>query len=53
MGSLERGGDLARHRWLSLAIAALFVTGIFAERHTGAFEPTHLENGRLVPGQFR
>ena len=38
---------------LSLAIAALFVTGIFAERHTGAFEPTHLENGRLVPGQFR
>jgi Family of unknown function (DUF6111) len=38
---------------LSLAVAALLVTGIFADRETGAFEPPHLENGRLVPGQFR
>jgi hypothetical protein len=38
---------------LSLAVAALLVTGIFADRQTGAFEPPHLEDGRLVPGQFR
>jgi hypothetical protein len=24
-----------------------------AERSTGAFEPPHLEDGRVVPGQFR
>jgi uncharacterized membrane protein YbhN (UPF0104 family) len=38
---------------LALAAGALVLTGIFAERRTGPFEPTHLENGRVVPGQFR
>ena len=38
---------------LGCAILAFIVTGITAERHQGAFEPTHLENGRVVPGQFR
>jgi hypothetical protein len=44
--------------WLVLAGflcagAALLYTGLTAERHKGAFDPTHLENGRVVPGQFR
>ena len=44
--------------WLVLAglgcvIAALVLTGLTAERQQGAFEPPHMENGRLVPGQFR
>ena len=38
---------------LTLAIVALVITGLTAERHTGAFEPTRLENGRVVPGRFR
>ncbi|HEU4519062.1 MAG TPA: DUF6111 family protein [Microvirga sp.] len=38
---------------LGLVIAALLVTGITAERHEGAFQPTHSENGRVVPGRFR
>ena len=37
----------------ALAILALLVTGITAERQTGAFEPSHVENGRIVPGGFR
>ena len=44
--------------WLSIAgvglvVAAFLLAGIFAERRTGAFVPTHVENGRVVPGQFR
>jgi Family of unknown function (DUF6111) len=44
--------------WLVIAglgcvIAALIVTGITADRETGAFQPTRSENGRIVPGQFR
>lgn len=44
--------------WLVIAgLGCVFVgfilTGIFAERQTGAFEPTHVENGVLVPGRFR
>ena len=44
--------------WLVVAglvcVAGAFIyTGLTAERHTGAFDPTHLENGRVVPGQFR
>lgn len=43
--------------WLSVAglllgIAALVLAGVTAERHTGGYEPPHLEGGRLVPGQF-
>ncbi|HKH34896.1 MAG TPA: DUF6111 family protein [Beijerinckiaceae bacterium] len=44
--------------WLVLAgllcaAAAFLYTGLTAERHQGAFNPTHIENGRVVPGQFR
>ena len=38
---------------LACVVAALLFTGLTAERQTGAFEPPHLEDGRLVPGQFR
>ncbi len=38
---------------LACAILALIFTGVTAERRSGPYEPTHLENGRLVPGQFR
>jgi hypothetical protein len=38
---------------LGVAVAFLVYTGIFAPRQEGAFVPTHIENGRLVPGQFK
>lgn len=38
---------------LGCAILAFLITGLTAERNRGSFEPTHLENGRVVPGQFR
>ena len=38
---------------LALAILALVITGITADGSKGAFQPTRLENGRVVPGQFR
>lgn len=44
--------------WLVLAgllisIAGFVFTGLTAERNTGAYVPSHLENGRLVPGHFQ
>jgi hypothetical protein len=38
---------------LACAIGALLFTAVTAERQTSAFEPPHMENGRLVPGRFR
>ena len=38
---------------LAIVVAALLYTGLTAERHEGGFVPPHLENGRVVPGQFR
>lgn len=38
---------------LACVILALLVTGVTADRSTGAFQPTHVEDGRVVPGQFR
>jgi hypothetical protein len=38
---------------LACVIVVLLATGILADRQTGEFEPTHVENGRVVPGQFR
>ena len=38
---------------LACVIVAFIVTGLTSERQTGAFVPPHLEDGRLVPGQFR
>jgi Mn2+/Fe2+ NRAMP family transporter len=38
---------------LACVVAVLLATAVTAERQSGAFVPTHMENGRLVPGQFR
>ncbi len=38
---------------LACVVGALVITGLTAQRQTGAFVPPHLENGRIVPGQFR
>jgi hypothetical protein len=43
--------------WLSvvglvLGIASFVYAGLVAPRHSGAFVPPHVENGRLVPGRF-
>ena len=32
---------------------SLVLTGLFSERHPDGYVPAHMENGRLVPGQFR
>ncbi|WP_332689115.1 DUF6111 family protein [Bosea sp. (in: a-proteobacteria)] len=37
---------------LAFGIASFIYAGIVAPRHQGAFEPPHVEGGRLVPGQF-
>jgi Family of unknown function (DUF6111) len=44
--------------WLVIAglvcvVMALVIAGLTSERQTGAFVPPHIEDGRLVPGQFR
>lgn len=44
--------------WLTLAglvmvIASFLVTAVTSERQTSGFVPTHIENGRVVPGQFQ
>lgn len=44
--------------WLAIAgvvmvIASLIGTGLMTEQNTGAFVPTHIEDGRVVPGQFQ
>ena len=38
---------------LALAIAGLVYMGATSERRQGPFVPTHLEDGRVVPGQFQ
>jgi uncharacterized membrane protein len=38
---------------LACAILALLFTGLTADRQSGAFRPTHVEKGRVVPGQFQ
>jgi len=38
---------------LAMVVASLIATGLTTERHTGAFVPTHMDNGRVVPGQFQ
>ncbi len=38
---------------LGLVVVSFIVGGITAERREGPFEPTHLENGRVVPGRFQ
>jgi hypothetical protein len=38
---------------LSCVVLSLLTAGILANRQTGAYEPTHMENGRIVPGRFK
>ena len=38
---------------LVLVIASLLYKGITADRSLEAFVPTHVEDGRVVPGRFR
>lgn len=38
---------------LGLVFASFAYEGLFASRHMGAFVPTHIENGEVVPGEFR
>jgi hypothetical protein len=38
---------------LLLAAAGVLLLGIFAERHSGAYVPAHIENGKLVPGRMQ
>jgi hypothetical protein len=38
---------------LACVIVSLLATFFVSEREQGAFVPAHMENGRLVPGQFR
>ena len=37
---------------LSFVVLSLVATGLLAERQTGTYVPTHVENGRVVPGHF-
>jgi hypothetical protein len=44
--------------WLLIAglvcvILSLLATFMLSDRQQGAFVPAHMENGRLVPGQFK
>ncbi|MBF9197220.1 DUF6111 family protein [Microvirga terrestris] len=44
--------------WLTIAglgfvVISLIVTALLEERQTGAYVPTHMENGRVVPGHFQ
>jgi hypothetical protein len=61
---LRRRSPLKWHAWsdqalwlvltgLGCVILALVIAGLTDQRRSGPFEPTHLENGRVVPGQFR
>ncbi len=37
-----------------ILVALFFITtGLFSERHLGAYVPAHVENGQLVPGTFK
>ena len=38
---------------LVLALGSLVGSVFFTERPLSGFEPTHMENGQVVPGRFR
>ena len=38
---------------LVLVLASFVYEGAIAPRPLSGFEPTHMENGRVVPGRFR
>lgn len=37
---------------LFAAIVGVFLFGVFAERHYGAYVPAHIEDGAVVPGHM-
>ncbi len=38
---------------LAVAVAGMLWFGFEADQPTGAYVPAHVENGRVVPGQFK
>jgi len=38
---------------LACVIVSLVGAGLLADRQTGEFVPTHIEDGRVVPGRFK
>jgi hypothetical protein len=38
---------------LASALIGMLGLGLFAERHTGAYVPAHIEKGKLVPGRMQ
>jgi hypothetical protein len=38
---------------LAVVIGTLVYDGLFSERREDGYVPAHMENGRLVPGQFK
>ena len=61
---LRRHGPFAGEAWgrgtvstltllgLAAAVLGMVFFGVTAERHSGAYVPAHIENGRLVPGKL-
>ncbi|TDR93336.1 DUF6111 family protein [Enterovirga rhinocerotis] len=44
--------------WLAMAglllvIGGFVYAGLFGKQNTGAYVPPHMEDGKLVPGQFK
>ena len=37
---------------LSFVVMSLVATALLAEHETGAYVPTRVENGRVIPGRF-
>jgi hypothetical protein len=38
---------------LLITVIGMLLFGIFVPRHSGAYVPAHIEDGRLVPGQIQ
>ena len=49
----DRGLVVLTLAGLAVVIGSLVYEGLFSERRPGGYVPTHMENGRLVPGTFR
>jgi 4-amino-4-deoxy-L-arabinose transferase-like glycosyltransferase len=37
---------------LAAGVLCLLALGLVADRHQGAYQPAHMENGRLIPGRM-
>jgi hypothetical protein len=38
---------------LSFVVVSLLATGLLAERQTGTYVPSRVENGQVIPGHFK